>query len=62
MKCMNRLAVTLDLFQSSHPLSHVVKGHMETLGMYYNIFSMSVDPSDFGIQSLLWPGGVVVST
>jgi len=53
MKCMNRLAITLDLFQSRHLLSHVLKGRMDMLCMYYNTLSTSVDPSDFGIQSLL---------
>jgi len=34
-KCMNRLGTTLDCFHSRHPLSHLVKGHIDTLYTYY---------------------------
>ena len=52
-KCMHRLGTTLDCFQSRRPLSHLVKGRMDTLSTYYKNLSTSVDPSDFGIQSVL---------
>jgi len=52
-KCMNRLGTTLDCFQSRRPLSHLVKGRIDTLYIYYYNLSTSVDPSDFGIQSVL---------
>ena len=48
-----RLGTTLDRFQSRRPLSHLVKGRIDTLSTYYKNLSTSVDPSDFGIQSVL---------
>jgi len=51
--CMHRLSTALDGFQSRRPLSHLVKGRMDTLFTYYSNLSTSADPSDFGIQSLL---------
>ena len=51
--CMKRLSVTLDLFQARHPQSHLVTGRLNGLISYYNRLSTSVDPTDFGIQSVI---------
>ena len=51
--CMKRLSTTLDLFQARSPQSHLVKGRMDGLISYYDTLSTSLNPEDFGIQSVI---------
>ena len=46
----------VDLFQARNPKSHLVKGRRDGFIGYYNNLAASLDPTDFGILSVIQVG------